>query len=160
MLFLGKTQKDPEIWNFERFSIFARSDWSQPVVENVQKLCLWRNICKNQVHWLVTRSLPMWWLKCFKDDKSHWNLLYNLNIQKCTTALGSANIWSKNYHVMHDDEAPPSQPPLSVSTQINRIIEVNWSRLSNMERVGEEEKATVTVLHFFKSTAFDKSKKR
>ena len=38
MVFLDKKQKDPKIWNFERFSIFAQSDWSQPVVENVQKL--------------------------------------------------------------------------------------------------------------------------
>ena len=65
----------------------------------------------------------------------------HLNIQKCTTAMSSANIWSKNDHVMHvvrDDEASPSQPPLSVSTQINRIIDVNdcptWRLLVRKKR--------------------------
>ena len=37
---------------------------------------------------------------------------------------------------------------------VNSNQQNHWcQRLSNMETVGEEEKATVTVLHFFKSTA-------
>ena len=65
-------------WGLERcvFQLCWDSDWSQSVVENVQKLPLnEENMCKNQICWLVKRPLFTLWLKDFNSDISHWNLV-------------------------------------------------------------------------------------